>query len=129
MTMPLLFVYGTLRQGFDGAIARQLHAVSRHVGIGTVWGKLYRVADYPGLVPGPQGQVIGDLFALPDPAATLALLDDYEECSDQHPAPHEYRRERLIVETANGPATAWTYIYARDTNMLPLIAGGDFLAE
>lgn len=127
MTIPL-FVYGTLRRGFDGAMARQLRAAARYVGSGTVAGRLYRIADYPGLVPGPDGQVAGDLFALDDPAATLALLDEYEECAAHHPQPHEYRREQLVVETADGPVTAWTYIYARDVAGLPLIAGGDFLA-
>ena len=126
MTIPL-FVYGTLRREFDGAMARQLRAAARYVGSGTVTGRLYRIADYPGLVPGPDGQVAGNLFALDDPAATLALLDDYEECAAHYRQPHEYRREQLSIDTAGGPVTAWTYIYARDVQGLPLIAGGNFL--
>lgn len=125
----LLFVYGTLRPNFDGAMAQRLRADARHIGPGVVTGRLYRIADYPGLVPGPEGQVIGDLFALHDPATTLAWLDDYEECAAHHPEPHEYRREQRMVGTADGPVMAWAYIYARDITGLPPITGGDFLAE
>ena len=122
----LLFVYGTLRIGFDGAVARWLHGVAQSVGQGHLAGHLYHIEDYPGFVPGAEGRVTGDLFALPDPAAILARLDDYEQCSDQWPEPHEYRRERVMVTTPDGPVQAWTYIYARDTSGLSLIVDGDF---
>lgn len=124
----LLFVYGTLRIGFDGPMARWLRGVAQAAGQGQLVGRLYRVGDYPGFVPGEEGRVTGDLFALPDPARILAGLDDYEQCSDRWPQPHEYRRERVVVTTLDGPVEAWTYIYARDTSGLPLIAGGDFLS-
>lgn len=123
----LLFVYGTLRCGFDWPMAQWLRGVAQVVGQGHVAGRLYRVDDYPGYVPGEEGRVIGDLFALPDPAALLARLDDYEECSDAWPQPHEYRRERVNVQMPDGPVRAWTYVYTRDPSALPRILGGDFL--
>lgn len=126
--MPgLIFVYGTLRRGFDGEMARRLHASACWMGKAQVRGLLYRVADYPGLVPG-EGQVIGDLFLPHDPVATLALLDDYEECAAHFSLPDEYTRQLLKVEAVDGPVEAWTYIYMRDVRGLPLIPGGDFLA-
>jgi gamma-glutamylcyclotransferase (GGCT)/AIG2-like uncharacterized protein YtfP len=125
--MVLLFVYGTLRLGCEGAMACWLRGVAQVVGQGHVMGHLYRVADYPAFVPGEGGCVIGDLFALPDPVPILARLDDYEECSDGWPQPHEYRRERVMVMTLDGPVQAWTYIYAHDRMGLPMIEGGDFL--
>lgn len=124
---PLLFVYGTLRRAFDGPMALWLRGVATHVGPATALGSLYRVEDYPAFVPNGQGRVTGDLFALPDPAAILAVLDAYEECSDDFPMPHEYRRERLIVRASGGTREAWTYIYARDVAVLPRIESGDFL--
>lgn len=123
----LLFVYGTLRVGFDGPMALWLRGVARAVGQGHLTGHLYRIDDYPGFVPGEGDRVTGDLFALPDPATILARLDDYEQCSGLWPQPHEYRRERLMVTTSDGPVWAWTYIYAHDTSGLPVIEGGDFL--
>ncbi|WP_420145830.1 gamma-glutamylcyclotransferase family protein [Sphingobium sp.] len=122
-----LFVYGTLRPAFGGPMALWLSRSARLVGPAMIAGRLYRVADYPGLVPGPTGQVHGDLFALADAAAVLAMLDDYEECAAHHPHPQEYRREAVIVPTAAGPARAWVYIYNHDVAGLPLIADGDFL--
>jgi gamma-glutamylcyclotransferase (GGCT)/AIG2-like uncharacterized protein YtfP len=123
-----LFVYGTLRAAFDGPMALWLRRSAILVGAAMIGGALYRIADYPGLVLEPEGLVHGDLFALPDVAATLAVLDDYEECTPHHPLPHEYRRVRRTVQAAAGPVEAWVYLFAFDTTGLPLIAGGDFLA-
>jgi len=122
-----LFVYGTLRSGFDGAMAIELRTRARHVGSASTTGTLYHVADYPGFVPGPHGRVTGDLFALGDPGGVLAWLDDYEECTPAHPVPHEYRRERLWVEGPSGAVQAWTYIYAHDVAGLAPVKDGDFL--
>lgn len=123
----LLFVYGTLRPAVDGPMALWLREVATAVGPAMARGSLYRVEDYPAFVPGGEGPVMGDLFALPDPAAILAVLDAYEECSDAFPAPHEYRRERLTVRTPEGLVDAWTYVYAHDVAGLPRIESGDFL--
>lgn len=123
----LLFVYGTLRPGHDGAMARWLAAHAAHLGAATARGRIYRIADYPGFVPGKAGWVRGDLFALADAPAAFAILDEHEECSDRFPQPHEYRRVRLMVTGVAGPVDAWTYVYARDVTGLAQIAGGDFL--
>jgi gamma-glutamylcyclotransferase (GGCT)/AIG2-like uncharacterized protein YtfP len=80
-------------------------------------------------VPGEDGVVAGELFAMPDPVAVLARLDEYEECAAHFPVPHEYRRGLVTVMTDKGPVEAWTYIYARDVAGLARIAGGDFLGE
>ncbi|WP_311268686.1 gamma-glutamylcyclotransferase family protein [Sphingobium sp. WCS2017Hpa-17] len=123
-----LFVYGTLRAGFDGPMARWLRSAARLLGPATIGGRLYRVADYPGLVPGPVGLVQGDLYALTDVTAILARLDEYEEIAAHHPLPHEYRRDLSVVQTTDGPVTAWIYAYAHDAKGLEPIVGGDFLA-
>ncbi|MET0371707.1 MAG: gamma-glutamylcyclotransferase family protein [Sphingobium sp.] len=127
MNPDLLFVYGTLRSGHDGPMARWLAETADHRGTAWARGCLYLVADYPGFVPGGGGQVRGDIFALSDPAAMLAILDEHEECSERFPQPHEYRRARLTVERADGPIEAWVYVYARDTAGLIAVEGGDFL--
>lgn len=123
----LLFVYGTLRPGFDGSMAAWLSSVAVHRGPATAPGALYRVDYYPAFVPGDQGWVVGDLILLPDAAALLPLIDAHEECTADFPPPHEYRRERLIVDTATGSVEAWTYVYARPVAGLERIASGDFL--
>ena len=107
---------------------RWLRRSARLVDPATIDGALYRIADYPGLVPGSEAQVRGDLFVLADADVLLAVLDDYEECAGYHPQPHEYRRERRTVRTADGPVDAWVYLYIRDVTALPRIDGGDFLS-
>lgn len=99
-------------------------------GRATVRGHLYRVADYPGLVADADAPpVIGDLFLPHDAEALLAEMDGYEECSDAFPRPHEYRRERMIVEGVGGPVEAWVYVYAWPVEGLERIEGGDFLSR
>ncbi len=124
---PLLFVYGTLRPGFDGPMAQWLWGAARHLGPATAAGALYRIADYPGFVPGGKGVVTGDLFALPDAEAdaVLHMLDNYEECSPDFLPPHEYRRERLTVHMAGRAVEAWVYVYARPVDGLERIEGGN----
>jgi gamma-glutamylcyclotransferase (GGCT)/AIG2-like uncharacterized protein YtfP len=102
---------------------------ARHVGPASAIGTLYRVADYPGFVAEPGGTVTGDLFALADPQAVLAVLDEHEECSARFPEPHEYRRERITVMGETGPCEAWTYVYAREIAGLARIGNGDFLGR
>lgn len=109
-------------------MARWLRKSARHVGPAMIEGMLYQVADYPGLVPGREGSVRGDLFALDDAAAVLAVLDDYEECTALHPRPHEYRREKRVIQTVDGPLEAWVYIYAYNVSGFSHIAGGDFIS-
>jgi gamma-glutamylcyclotransferase (GGCT)/AIG2-like uncharacterized protein YtfP len=128
MNSVYLFVYGTLRAGFDGNMARWLRSVATLTGSARAAGRLYRVADYPGFVPGAEGHVAGDLFTLADPAGAFAILDAHEECTPAFPEPWEYRRVRISVDTPDGPAEAWTYVYARDVAGLDPIEGGDFLA-
>ena len=123
----LLFVYGTLRRGFDAPMAHWLASVSQYRGVARARGRLYRIGDYPGFVPGGAQWVTGDLLALTGAPAVLARLDEYEECAADFPEPHEYRRERLTVETPSGPADAWTYVYAHAVDGLVGIEGGDFL--
>jgi gamma-glutamylcyclotransferase (GGCT)/AIG2-like uncharacterized protein YtfP len=127
MSQDLLFVYGSLRPGFGGEMAKWLASVAQAAGAAVARGTLYRIDYYPGFVAGAEGNVVGELFRLPDAAAILAVLDEHEECGAHFPPPQEYRRERVKVETAEGVVEAWTYVYARDVTGLERIASGDFL--
>jgi len=39
------------------------------------------------------------LYKMLDRKRVLALLDDYEECSDRFPMPHEYSCKQLSIRT------------------------------
>jgi len=127
---PLLFVYGSLRRAADFPEARMLAAGADHLGTATARGRLYRIAWYPGMVASddPAERVTGDLFALRDPAL-LAALDAYEGCGPSDPAPQEYCRARILVESEAGPVEAWAYLFAHPLDDHPRITGGDFLAD
>ena len=74
----MLFVYGTLRSGFDNPYARLLRERSVFVGNATVRGTTRDLGRYPGFTPGAEGEVKGELYRLETPVATLAALDNYE---------------------------------------------------
>lgn len=118
----LMFVYGTLRPSLaTGAHARLVHDLE-FLGPATVSGVLVDLGDYPGLVEG-SGLVHGDLVRVADPAR-LAALDAYEECDSLPPLFH---REPMVAHRPDGTtAVAWVYRYARPTEGVPVIVGGDY---
>ncbi|CAN5422600.1 gamma-glutamylcyclotransferase [soil metagenome] len=127
--LSMLFVYGTLRRDSDAPMARLLWSRSQWIGAAQANGRLYRLDGYPGFVPDPRGRpVLGDVFALDEPEATLLQLDDYEECTARFAQPHEYRREIITVRIDSQDVAAWAYVYAWPVDETRIIATGDYLA-
>lgn len=123
----LLFVYGTLMRTAHNAQAQYFHQAASFLGPARWQGRLYLVSFYPGAVPSELTEDIvhGELWTLTDPQ-TLALLDQYEECSPHDPLPHEYTRSIETVWLGAQVLNAWVYIYKRDTSGLEQIASGNF---
>jgi len=130
-TRDYLFVYGTLRSDSGSDSYRRM--IAPHfspVGRGTAAGRLYAVADYPGLRPAlePTDVVIGEVFSFTGDESQLAALDDYEGCASDSPRPHLYYRTRQAVVLDDGTAvTAWVYFYNHPVCESTLIRSGDFL--
>lgn len=127
-----LFVYGTLRSDAGYAMHQVLQQHACLLGAATLQGRLYQVAHYPGAVlsADPAQQVRGELYQLLQPERVLALLDEYEECSAQFTAPHEYLRQQVPVSLTTGECVnAWVYLYNRGCDNLVLISSGDFLRQ
>lgn len=126
-----LFVYGTLRRGFRGRMARWLSARGRYIGRAILPGRLYDIGRYPGFVPGTDAggeTVVGDLYLLPHPAPLLRKLDAFEGIGSGQSRPYEYIRRRLPVRCeGDSPVEAWVYLYNRSLAVRPLIPGGDYL--
>jgi gamma-glutamylcyclotransferase (GGCT)/AIG2-like uncharacterized protein YtfP len=132
MTEDLLFVYGTLRRDTSSEMHHLLARYAAFVSEGTYQGQLYRVDDYPGVVPSddPAERVKGEVYALTEPETVLAKLDRYEECGPGFAEPGEYiRRREEILLSDNTTLHAWVYIYDRPTDNLERIPFGDFLAH
>lgn len=114
----IIFVYGTLRSG--GSNHHRLRGATP-LGPGTLRGRLFRIAWYPGVVLDARaGEVCGELHAV-EPAM-LAALDEYEG--------GEYRRVRTTVAREPDAAAidAWIWEYRMPVDALAAIPHGDWLA-
>lgn len=120
-----IFVYGTLRAESDHPMARRLCTQARHVGKGSVPGRLYDMGWYPAALfdDDEKRRIVGDVFAIPPGGRLLAELDAYE-AGDPN-----YARAILDVKLANGgTVTAWAY-GVREAPNARLISSGDFIAH
>ena len=95
----LIFVYGTLRSGFDNRYAKLLRSQSLFAGEASVRGSTRDLGRYPAFRPEPDGEVRGELYRLLTPETTLAALDEYE--GDEF--------ERVLIECGGRPV--WIYQY------------------
>lgn len=124
-----LFVYGSLRAGAKHPMYEVLKEHGTLEGPARVRGRLYVVDWYPGLVlDDAAGWVVGELWGSLDDAA-WPVLDFYEGCSAEDPAPHEYVRRTATVDAGGVERRAWIYDYARDVSALSVVASGDWLAR
>ncbi len=128
MSTDLLFVYGTLRRS-DLHPMHGLLSPATLIGTGEFRGQLYHLGNYPGAVPStdPGDVVVGEVYRLHDPAATLARLDRYEGCMDMDQMPTEYVRVVAGVLLAGGDTvTTHIYLYQRSVQGFRRIKSGDF---
>ena len=125
---PHLFVYGSLRRGFENPFARTLADQAEFIGPATAGGRIYAVAPhYPGLVlsEDPNDRAAGEVFRMHDPAALLRLLDDYEGCGPLSAKPYEFERALTVaVLDAGGKIEVWAYLYRRPVDADTLLISG-----
>lgn len=127
-----LFVYGSLRKALDGSLHALLKNQAVFINAARLPGKLYLIDSYPGLVSTPtfsSFEVQGEVYRLKQPERLLQNLDEYEECAEHFPLPHEYKRLIKSVTLSGGQhLTCWVYVYNRPAAGLKHIIGGDFLS-
>ena len=127
-----LFVYGTLRKDSCNSMFQMLARDARFVGHARIVGRMYRLGEYPGLVPSrdPGCWVQGEVYALENPPKTLALLDDYEGCGPDDPKPREFERaEHTVVLESGAEDNVWVYVYRGSTTDKQEILSGDYFKE
>jgi gamma-glutamylcyclotransferase (GGCT)/AIG2-like uncharacterized protein YtfP len=132
MAAEFVFVYGTLRKQMASDMYHVLARYCDYFSDGVMRGKLYEVCGYPGAIESGDAndKVSGELYKMHDPKLVLAQLDEYEECSDRFPIPHEYSRKRLSIELGCGDSVvAWVYLYNHDVSKLQQLFSGDYLSE
>jgi gamma-glutamylcyclotransferase (GGCT)/AIG2-like uncharacterized protein YtfP len=78
--VPYLFVYGSLTRRGDKDARKPLAEGGQFLREGSIRGRLYLAEGWPAAVPGADEaeRVLGEVYELKDPAATLAQLDAWE---------------------------------------------------
>jgi gamma-glutamylcyclotransferase (GGCT)/AIG2-like uncharacterized protein YtfP len=125
-----IFVYGTLRKRIALNMHHLIASHCKYFSDGVIHGTLYEVCGYPGAVESSDAnaKVFGELYKMLDRKRVLEQLDEYEECSDSFPVPHEYCRKQLFVELiGGGSVVAWAYLYNHNVSNLQQIISGDYL--
>jgi len=111
--LTLIFVYGTLKQGFCRAsfLANQQFLADA---LTAPRYALFDCGDYPALVQDPiaGSRIQGELWRVDVPG--LALLDEVEGVDEQL-----YIRETIELETPVLTETVQAYLYLRDVSRLP----------
>jgi gamma-glutamylcyclotransferase (GGCT)/AIG2-like uncharacterized protein YtfP len=127
-----LFVYGTLRRDTKHELFHLLARHAKFLGEAVVRGKLYDLGDYPGMIYPERGRVIGEIYAVDSPQweSVIKRLDEYEGCTTADPEPHEYKREVINAQLADGKTVpAWAYVLNRMPSRLREIDSGDYLSS
>ncbi|MEO6316864.1 MAG: gamma-glutamylcyclotransferase family protein [Chitinophagaceae bacterium] len=126
-----LFVYGSLRSGFNHPAYAYISTHFALVGSAKVKGKLYDLGSYPAALPtDDETYILGELYRLKeeqDFSWAIAQVDDYEGVNPEPGETALYTRQKTTVYIDGQTTSAWIYWYNNDIAGKPLIASGDVL--
>lgn len=126
-----IFVYGSLRSGFQSAAYDYISRYFSLIGNAKVKGKLYDMGEYPAAIATDENNfIIGELYAIKDEEEfdwALAQLDDYEGLNVEIGEMALYKRELVTVFINDNTEQAWIYWFAGSVEGKPVIANGDIL--
>lgn len=127
MSTPYLFVYGTLKRGFDNPFAKILEENARYVGNGSFPGRLFRISWYPAAIYEKDStkRVQGEVYELVQQHEfVLKELDQYEDITPEN---SEYVRTLIEVTTEDGNLiNCLVYLYNQPINGLIELESGLF---
>ena len=126
-----VFVYGSLRSGFQSDAYEYISRYFNLFGEAKVKGKLFDVGSYPAAVPVHDDHyILGELYLIENEnefSWAMAQLDDYEGVVvEKHETPL-YRREIADIYINDAIVPAWIYWYNGDVTGKPEISSGDIL--
>lgn len=126
-----LFVYGSLRSGFNHPAYAYISTHFTLVGSAKVKGKLYDLGEYPAALPtDDECYITGELYQLKEEQEfswAIAQIDDYEGINPEPGEVALYKRALATIYINGQTTTAWMYWYNNDIEGKPLIASGDVL--
>lgn len=115
MNCPYLFVYGSLRSGFQHPAYDYIKQYFRLMGPATASAGLYALDKLPVAQPEPGGpQLWGELYVIQHPEEqewAMAQLDDYEGIEGEEGETPLYAKSQTTVACNNQTYTAWVYWY------------------
>lgn len=131
-TSPYLFVYSSLRRGFNSSSYAYLSQHFEFVGEAHVRGRLLENVNHPVGVPTTEDFFIaGELYRLRDGIPfdyIMEQLDDYEGVNtDEDNTAPLYRRELVLANSAGENYEAWVYWFNGDTTPLAPLNENDVL--
>ncbi len=126
-----LFVYGSLRSGFNSPVYEYISRFFKFIGTGKVQGKLFDLGTYPAGVPTTDDSfIIGELYQAKNEhefSWAIGQLDDYEGVAVEADEMQLYRREVTSVYIGNQVSDAWIYWYNGDVSGKSVIESGDLI--
>lgn len=126
-----LFVYGSLRSGFQHEAYQYIAQYFTLVGAATVKGKLYDMGEYPVAVPtNDENFIQGELYTVSRPeefSYIIGQLDDYEGVYAEEGETPVYSRGATTAYCNGQQPMAWVYWFTGSTTGLPQILHGDVL--
>lgn len=128
---PYLFVYSSLRKGFQHSAYDYLRRYFTFIGDAKVKGVLHDLGDQPVATPTDEERyLIGELYKLNIENGSFAFgqLDDYEGVNPEEGQIALFRRETVdVISEGENITKAWIYWYNGDVDGKPILEHGDVL--
>ena len=126
-----VFVYGSLRSGFQSPAYEYISRYFNLFGQAKVKGKLFDTGEYPAAIPVQEDSfIVGELYLIKSEnefSWAIAQLDDYEGVFPEPGEQPLYRREIADIFINDAIVPAWIYWYNGDLQGKPEIGSGDIL--
>lgn len=124
-----VFFYGTLMTPFNRPGRQRITPKLAFEGRGTIAAALFDLGIYPAAVPTNDSSLVwGEIYAMQEPAAVLATLDEIEGYRPNEPERSLYVRVLTNVTLEDGSVVeAWAYFYNAPLGRAERIESGDYL--
>lgn len=124
-----VFFYGTLMTPFNRPGRQRVESKLVFAGRGRIRAALFDLGIYPAAVPTDDDSLVsGEVYALSDPVAVLAALDELEGFRPNEPEQSLYLRVLADVTLEDGRVQqAWVYFYNAPLGRAQRIESGDYL--
>lgn len=128
---PYLFVYGSLRMGFQNEAYKYISEYFEFVCHAKSKGILYDAGTYPVAKPcNTDNYIIGELYKIKKPELfdwAITQLDDYEGLNPESDEPQFYERTICNVITDKEIIPAHVYWYSGDVSTMPVLPVADVM--